>query len=332
MKYKATKLLILTGAGYTKNFGGFLAKEMWAKIFNHPQLRTQRKLKDVLLNDDDFESVFLNVMDSQEFTEIEKDTLQLAIKDAYKKLDDTTRTWVFNDQNPLALNTYKLFGELFKLFVGTGAEKGFFFTLNQDLFMERQSHYRLPGAPFFLPEFYNLSQGEFKDGFFVTLEDNKVKVEEKLEKDLDGMAGLVYIKLHGSYGWKSSDGKNQMVIGKNKQDSINKEPLLRCYFDIFRNVIKEGDKKLLIIGYGFRDPHINKLILDGVTTNNLKLFIITTQSLSDFKKIFDEEALKEYKVLLEAIDGYFPYRLSEIFPPNQEHTTHFQEIKDALLF
>ena len=26
--------ILMTGAGFTKNFGGFLANEMWAKIFN----------------------------------------------------------------------------------------------------------------------------------------------------------------------------------------------------------------------------------------------------------------------------------------------------------
>lgn len=31
---KGNNLLLLTGAGFTKNFGGYLGEEMWAKVFN----------------------------------------------------------------------------------------------------------------------------------------------------------------------------------------------------------------------------------------------------------------------------------------------------------
>lgn len=30
--------ILLTGAGFTKNFGGPLAKELWSIIFNNPSL------------------------------------------------------------------------------------------------------------------------------------------------------------------------------------------------------------------------------------------------------------------------------------------------------
>jgi hypothetical protein len=32
-----SEIVLFTGAGFTKNFGGFLAKEMWSKIFNNPR-------------------------------------------------------------------------------------------------------------------------------------------------------------------------------------------------------------------------------------------------------------------------------------------------------
>ena len=31
--------VLLTGAGFTRNFGGFLANQMWDKIFNHEQVQ-----------------------------------------------------------------------------------------------------------------------------------------------------------------------------------------------------------------------------------------------------------------------------------------------------
>jgi len=33
LNLKVNKYILLTGAGFTKDFGGFLAKEMWESIF-----------------------------------------------------------------------------------------------------------------------------------------------------------------------------------------------------------------------------------------------------------------------------------------------------------
>lgn len=35
---KFNKKILLTGAGYTKDFGGYLAIEMWSFIFNNREL------------------------------------------------------------------------------------------------------------------------------------------------------------------------------------------------------------------------------------------------------------------------------------------------------
>lgn len=37
--------ILLTGAGFTANFGGFLAREVWSKIFNNPKLNDAGNLK-----------------------------------------------------------------------------------------------------------------------------------------------------------------------------------------------------------------------------------------------------------------------------------------------
>ena len=31
--------VLLTGAGFTRNFGGFLTNQMWDKVFNHEQVQ-----------------------------------------------------------------------------------------------------------------------------------------------------------------------------------------------------------------------------------------------------------------------------------------------------
>ena len=43
------KTILLTGAGFTKTFGGFLGSEMWAAIFNQPEVGEDNKLREYML-------------------------------------------------------------------------------------------------------------------------------------------------------------------------------------------------------------------------------------------------------------------------------------------
>lgn len=72
------------------------------------------------------------------------------------------------------------------------------------------------------------------------------------------------------------------------QEQIDKFPLLKWYFDIFRQQLNIGGSKLLVIGYSFLDIHINKIIFDVVNVGNLKLYI---WNLASFREI--SENLKE---------------------------------------
>ena len=276
MDFKTKNIILLTGAGFTNNFGGFLASEMWAKIFNNPLIQTKEKIRDLLLNNFDFESVYFEVTSKDIYSSGEKDALKQAVENAYKDLDNTIKDWVFNHDNPTALNIYGL-GGLLGLFSGNGDEKGFFFTLNQDLFMERKNNYACPGVPRFPASFHNLDKNNF-----VTLPRNV----EKAKRDMNSSSGLIYIKLHGSYGWLSQGVNSRMVLGKNKLEDINQEPLLKWYLELFQGVINEGGKKLLIIGYGYRDEHINKILLDGVKNFGLSLYIINPSEPYQFKQMF----------------------------------------------
>jgi hypothetical protein len=327
MDFKSKKLLILTGAGFTHNFGGFLSKEMWAEIFNSPLIQGNQKLRQLLQDNEDYEYIYSEVLSKDTFTEGEKFLIKEVVESAYKNLDDVIKGWVFNSDNPNSFNIYGL-GEFLNLFMGRGEEKGLFFTLNQDLIMERRNGYRCPGVPAFQQEFYSLNSAELKKEGFVQLPG----VEDALKmasKDIRNHSGLIYIKLHGSYGWKASDGSNQMVIGKNKTELINREPILNYYFNIFQDVIKEGNKNLLIIGYGFRDQHINNVILDGVKNHNLKIYIIDVNSFHDLKSNMENGHFYATP-LLEGVGGYFPYSFRQIFPPDQSKTVSLANIVKIL--
>lgn len=39
MTWQACENLLLIGAGFSKDFGGLLAREMWSEVFNDPEVR-----------------------------------------------------------------------------------------------------------------------------------------------------------------------------------------------------------------------------------------------------------------------------------------------------
>ena len=319
--------ILLTGAGFTANFDGFLGREMWSKIFNNPIVQNTPDVRELLLKDFDFESVYSSMLIGSAYNSGVKEVLKYAVEKAYKDLDETIKSWRFTMDNPTALDTYRL-GELLSLIAQKGSDKGCFFTLNQDLFMERQFNWRSPGAAFGSP--FIEEEGALRS---ITLPD-----DAGLEKAKSHLNSSSYIKLHGSYGWLSSrGGTQQMVIGRNKAEDINREPLLRWYFSLFEEVIYEGNKKMLIIGYGFRDEHVNNILLKGVQEHGLSLYVINPSDPEKFKDILEGRPsvpaayeISQYSKIWNGVRGYFPYSLREIYPPDQKGSTVADELKKIL--
>lgn len=82
-----------------------------------------------------------------------------------------------------------------------------------------------------------------------------------------------YFKLHGSYRWEDGTGKRLMVIGGNKSIAIQSHRVLQWYFSEFQRYLGMGATRLMVIGYGFNDPHINNAILEAAP-RGLRMFII----------------------------------------------------------
>jgi SIR2-like domain len=73
-------------------------------------------------------------------------------------------------------------------------------------------------------------------------------------------------KLHGSLDWQ--DGSSDLfVVGGGKESYIQSKPLLVHYFKLFREYLLQPSTRLMIIGYGWADDHINRLILDSPKAN-----------------------------------------------------------------
>ena len=314
MNFKSSKNILLTGAGFTKNFGAYLASEMWSEIFNTPYIQAQPKIKDLMWDDDfdyDYESIYYSIMEGS-YTPDEKEAIDEAVKVAYENIDTILRKYSFRTPYP---NELRNVFELIWRFNET-SDKSFIFTLNQDLFFERL----YDGDRLFIPGIKNNSHwftSYFRDELAIS-DYCQLPNEERLiyiKRDILSDRKFILIKLHGSYNWKSFDGSQKMVIGRGKTEQIQKEPLLNCYFEIFKEVLFKDSRHLLIIGYGFGDDHINGIIAEAVRDYRLKIFVISPSSPDKFKN----ELIKEKKFgsdIYQGISGYFPYKLTEIFPEN----------------
>lgn len=357
--------ILLLGAGFTKNYGGLLASEMWAEIFNNEKIQAMSRIKNLMLNDFDYESIYYSVLEGIkdgrdlflpiEFTKDEKNAVEVATRDAYDHIDEI----LISHQISNYTNWNHIVNKLLLEF-GKTNDNGFIFTLNQDLFIERFYHnppyqnppnryhkarLTIPGidkSPEWFMEPYILTgkkvvntEEELKLYYTLKKEDYCTlpnKNEFNLKKDSLLKEGSYFlIKLHGSYNWKSSDSSDIMVIGRGKNKQIHKEPLLNYYYDLFKEVLFQDQRRLLVIGYGFGDEHINSVLSEAVREHKLKIYILSPESPKSFKeKLCDGLEKSEDTInIWKGVSGYFQcvedVLLKDVYR-NQFEKEHFYDV------
>jgi hypothetical protein len=327
MRIEFAKKILLTGAGFTKNFGGFLAREMWSKIFNHPKIQSRQHLRKLLMEDYDYESVYSKVLGG-DYTDDEKNAIDTAIFETYEALDKIAQEWTFRSDAPYPVNIYGV-NKFIERFAGERDQMGFFFTINQDLFIERRFSSTKtmlvhPGVRKIPDAHKIISRLPLEREDFIQLPTNK-EMESNRVNPLSTTT-LHYVKLHGSFGWKSSDGANRLVIGRDKEKQITEEPLLTWYFELFRKLLLHEKRCLFVIGYGFGDHHINKVIGESARLYGLKLYVLSPSEQSKF--INNLRTLNDGEEILSALSGYFPYSLLDLFPSDQSESHAWREIED----
>jgi hypothetical protein len=82
-------------------------------------------------------------------------------------------------------------------------------------------------------------------------------------------------KLHGCNWFAEPQGERLLVIGGNKTASIGTFQVLARYQAEFQAMLSQLDTRLMVIGYGFGDPHINSTIQTAAATG-LRIFIVDT--------------------------------------------------------
>lgn len=341
MSIQSAENILLLGAGFTKNFGGLLADEMWAEIFNHDEVQAQPRIKQLMRNNFDYESIYYSVLSRgiagdafshDEYKKEEKNAVMIATKSAYDHIDRILRYNIVDESYKKWHNNVN---ELLLKF-GITKNNSFIFTLNQDLFVERfylnpskgrpcrypEAILSIPGIDnipdWFMNRNYYLDGKELSNEQFRFLYTDDLKRSDylqlpsedelKLKKDnLLGDGSHFLIKLHGSYNWKSADGSDLMVIGRGKSKQIQNEPLLNHYFKIFEDVFSQDNHRLLVIGYGFGDKHINRVIANAVKDHNLKIYILSPESPKKLKENLSRgmNKINETGNIWNGISGYF---------------------------
>jgi hypothetical protein len=258
---------LLTGAGFSRNWGGWLAYEVFEYLLGAPEIDDY--LRSVLwaakLRGEGFEGALSTVQGAYASNKS---------SETKRRLDSFTQAVIgmFNAMQ-VAFNQldYRESDMRLQHFL---SKFDAIFTLNQDTLLETLYAGRVrwserwygsyfPYMKFFKeptqPHTFMLREPMTQGSEFITDENHQP----------------IY-KLHGSYNWfAESEGEQLLVMGGNKIASIGRFPVLARYHVEFQAMLSQPDGKLMVIGYSFSDPHINDAI-QAAAAKGTKIFIMDT--------------------------------------------------------
>ncbi|WP_077033410.1 SIR2 family protein [Pelomonas sp. KK5] len=272
--------LLLLGAGFSRNWGGWLANEAFEYLLGCPEIIGNAQARQMLWKHQGqggFEAALAEVQREYVLHAHELlpalQALQGAVKSMFR---DMNRGF-----NGLDMLNFSDNGEASVSRFLTRFDA--IFTLNQDLLLElkymqpenaflllqsqrRWAGCELPGMTRAIPTDSRIS-GSWAESMWYQLPQDQFKLDPQFQP--------VY-KLHGSSNWMHSHGQDLMIIGGAKLAEIDRTPILSWYLTRFEEEISKPGAKLMVIGYGFRDQHVNDAITRAVA-KGLKVFVIAPE-------------------------------------------------------
>lgn len=259
---------LLTGAGFSRNWGGWLADEAFEYLLTRPEL--DASLRNLLWEakaKGGFETALagLQIAYKQQPTAITKqqlDSLTTAIIAMFAAMNEAFASMRFEPTGDGFADDH----EIARFLTSFDA----IFTLNQDSLLEmKYVRPRLGQTPAgsYLPylRWTNEKLEHFPFPYqYQMAPDLSLPLKDRVQP---------YYKLHGSSNWFSDKDERMLVMGGNKAELIKQFPILTKYHEEFARFLSAPDAKLMVIGYGFRDEHINQTI-EAACKRGLKLFII----------------------------------------------------------
>jgi hypothetical protein len=116
-----------------------------------------------------------------------------------------------------------------------------------------------------------------------------------------------------------------MVLGRDKMSQIGRNYLLAWYLQLFEQCLAMADSQLLVIGYGFADPHVNQIIADSVVKYGLTIWVIDPMPAD--KQVDRIRSAPSGQEILDGIRAFHIVALKDLFPASQERTAERNTIE-----
>jgi SIR2-like domain len=262
-------LILLTGAGFSRNWGGWLASEAFEYILGRSEVgeNLRKLLWTDLAKGRGFEDTLAGLQqrhkqggDEAAGVMVQEFTLALVA--------------MFNEMNAgLSRSSFEWQNES-RWMVGTFLTRfDYIFTLNQDILLE--CHYLVQGRPYGRFDSAHTPGLKLRNPSSFSVQPKDAKWTPDLTKLKIEPRQQPYIKLHGSSNWlRDGSEPRVMVLGGSKSVEIDQDPLLSWYQKEFSAALHREGAKLMTIGYSFGDKHINEIIGNAAEQGELKIFVV----------------------------------------------------------
>jgi hypothetical protein len=263
-------VILLLGAGFSKNWNGLLATEVTAHLMS--RFQSDANLL-ALLNKQNFEDVLARLQGDYLYSRTaEHETRFKAFQAALSEIfDHMNSQFEARRQFEFSSDISRSFG---KFLTGFDA----IFTLNQDLLLELYYHCREDVALWHNTRWQGAEMPGLRplphaDPFQRT--SAKWHPEEPFQSNPRMQP---YYKLHGSSGWVANGGQPLLVMGRDKAGTIRQHPILHWTYQKFEHHLSLDDTRVMVIGYGFGDEHINQSLIDAHQAEKLKMIYLVQPS------------------------------------------------------
>ena len=260
---------LLTGAGFSRNWGCWLADEVFEYVLAEPTLTPN--IRDQLWRDKNAGGNYEDSIAALRTNKAEHDLLIAILAGMFNRMRNSyssTTGFAFEWTSDSRYQVHPFLQRFDAIF-----------TLNQDTLLE---HHYLPG---FLTR---RDQNRWPDWDMPGVKEyfpsyvKSPKAPKLIEGPFSLSGGQPYIKLHGSHDWTTSSGY-VLITGGNKEMAIGAVPLLAAYLNYFETSVCNSNVRVMIIGYSFGDRHINSILLEAAR-HGAKFFIVDTAGVNVLDK------------------------------------------------
>lgn len=318
--------VLLAGAGFSFPFGGRLAKEVRSGLLRRTQVEAEPELRRRLIENPSFEEVLASVR--KELSDREISALEAALMEVFVSMDRDIAEHHHPD-GKVNVYGFQKFLSQFAVKDHTSADCAFLFTLNQDLMVERQWYNFSNGAfyptrPGIVPSMRFAQEGHQWFSTLVPRYDPSFLEAVPESPILEFRRYANYVKLHGAFNWRRSDGTNAMVVGTQKTQQIEEVPLLKMYFGAFKQVLSRANVKLMVAGYSFCDEHVNDVVADAVESSGLKVHIWDPFAWDIMDRLGTHARWK----LIRNAATIWERKMHQVFPGDQSETEEWRQMRE----